>query len=254
MLRKLIALLLVYACAHEMLGQRSIFMGQNVSSSGGGGGGGSAAVSLSGCSQGNAATTHALSAINDAGATDILVIVTSFNPGPGNVSVSHSADGSNAIATSPYSDANNPSTQIFHWESPATSSSDVITVSGAGLYDTTCYFVLTGTTGTYLTANNNVTSGSTCTTSGTTGCQPGSISPTGSNVVVVACFGAYLPSGPPSIDSGFTGLVYNVGLSGQAFAEACWYKIQTTGAAVNPLMTNWANTAAAPTGVIVAVR
>ena len=200
-------------------------------------------VSVS-CYEGSPAYTLTTGAINTTGASAVAIAVSSFN---GITSVTHSV-GSDGNATAlPAATGDSPSNQFFYWQNPSTGANDVFTItssSAPGLYGNACVFVMSGIAGVYSgVQNNNPSGGNTC--------QPGSITPSGSNQVVLTAFGNYTPSGSPTIDSSYSTPVYNAGAGGTAFAEAASYLIQATGAATNPTWT-WPNSASTPACLIAA--
>lgn len=80
---------------------------------------------------------------------------------------------------------------------------------------------------------------------GTT-CQPGSLTPSEDNCLLITAVGYYKASGDPnsiSIDSGFT--ILQSGLANSSFAVAIAYKIQTSAGAENPTWTHGTNLAGA---------
>jgi prepilin-type N-terminal cleavage/methylation domain-containing protein len=201
----------------------------------------SASVSVT-CYEGSPANSLTMGPISTAGANAIAVAVASFN---GITSVTHSV-GSDGNATALTAAAgNSPSNQFFYWQNPSTGGSDTFTVTSTGaLYGTACVYIMSGISGIYSSAQNeNPTGGTTC--------QPGSITPSGSNQVVITAFGVYTPTGAPTINSSYSTPVYNSGAGGTAYAEAGSYLIQTTGASTNPTWT-WTNGASTPACIIAA--
>jgi hypothetical protein len=196
-------------------------------------------VSVS-CYEGSGAYTLTTGAINTTGANAVAVALSSF---PGSISVTHSVGSDGNATPLTAADANSPSNQFFYWQNPSTGTNDTFTVTtgtAPGLYGTACVFVMSGISGLYSGVQNSTAAGYQSST-----CQPGSITPSGSNQVVLTAFGTYTPSGAPTIDSSYTTPVYNPGAGGTAFGEAASYLIQTTGMATNPTWT-WPSSASTP--------
>jgi hypothetical protein len=88
--------------------------------------------------------------------------------------------------------------------------------------------------------------------SGTGTAQPGSITPSVNNCVVIADIGSNATSGnTPSVDSGFTQTAALPFIGGTSYGGGIAYKIQTTAAAVNP---TWTQTGDALNAVIASFK
>lgn len=244
---KAISLLLsLLLCLPAIQGQQTVTVRRRAVS-----GGGSATITGLGCQQQNTGTTgnFVLTGVNTTGTNTLVLGVAYINSAGIISSISHSADVTNATIVTGGTTSGGPSAAFYAWNSPTTSSSDVITIHNSaspGLFVSVCIFSISGTTGTFST---NAT-GNVCAPN-TSPCAGNAISPSGSNQALISCFGTYPPSGTPSVNSSFTGLQSTTGSAGFAYAIACAGLVQATGASVTPTWTR-TNGAANPSVITAA--
>lgn len=78
---------------------------------------------------------------------------------------------------------------------------------------------------------------------GSTTAQPGSITPTQANELIVSYIGGGTDAGPYTIDSGMTITDQLPFVGAVQYSQGCAYSVQTVATAINPTWTGWGNSA-----------
>lgn len=115
-----------------------------------------------------------------------------------------------------------PKVRFYYVKNPTVGSGHTFTLGGSGSYSLLGFAAFSGTD----------TSANVDQQNGATGTQPGSITPTADNELIVCMIGSYAAS--RTIDSGFTEICDLAGGGGPGYGMCLAYKVQTTATAVNP--------------------
>jgi hypothetical protein len=231
-MRLLLSLLLLLVLALPSgADRRGILLSKKVQAAGGGGGGYAFVFSAS---KGGNTETATSDAVDTTGATLIVVATSHFSPTP----TLSDSKGNTWTALTTYGPGSYE-VKMYYCVSPTVGSGHTFTLAGANTYPT---FTVLGFSGGSLSSPFDQQNGATGSSFDTV--QPGSITPTQDNELVVTALSGALSGTPASIDSGFSTPVQIANGSGAIF-NAIAYKIQTTAAAVNP---TWSVSATASTG------
>ena len=181
------------------------------------------AYSFIGHVEGSGQSTFTTGNLDTSGA-DLIVIIFSHLAANGDTAISDNQGNSYTARTQYDSGAN--AERLYYKQAPTTSTTHTFTSTLSLQYGSMVVLAFSGSATTpYNTENGATTTGTTL--------QPGSITPSEDNCVVVAGLSAGA-TGTYAIDSGFS-TVYQVNYSGGVnYGVAAAYKIQTTAAAVNP--------------------
>lgn len=192
-----------------------------------GGGGGIALVASVSSATDTSGTTSA--GINTTGANLIVIHVSSYSSAAAPTISDSNTNTWTALTEYNAGDAVSRG-RLYYCYSPVVGSGHTFTSSGGTSYSSISVLAFSGTTGSSADTSNGAGSPTVSTK------QPGSITPSGNNMVVVT--GLNFNSGSPaSIDSPFTLQTQVAPTGSNNFGAAIAYEIQTTAAARNPTWT-----------------
>jgi hypothetical protein len=167
-------------------------------------------------------------AINTTGATLLVVMVSSATTSPTlSDSKSNSWNALN-IATS----AGGQKGQLYYASSPTVGAGHTFTAAGVNTFPAVAVLAFSNVKLVSPFDQQNTSNTS----------QPGSITPSQSNEVIVTGLHVSNLSVPPSIDSGFSVPVYSLHAGGVSYGVAISYLVQTSAAAINPTWNAGADT------------
>jgi hypothetical protein len=185
----------------------------------------------SGCAAGVNGGT--VSGLNTTGA-NLIVVSSSGVAGPSPISDNKSngtpGGAIRITSVSPYN-------SLFYWSAPTVGTGHNFTLSSSSSFAGFCVYAFNyggaGILDSGVT-NSNVTSG-------TTTCQAGSITPSGSNKLIIA--GTFLAQNntTPSIDSGYTLSAFQQGVLSTNYSSGAAWLFQSSGTATNPTWTGTAS-------------
>lgn len=230
---KAIFLSLILALTFSASLQAQVLAVLAASGSAGGGGGGNPTLVIASCQPlgANGGTT---SSINTSGANFIVVSVFGFATGaPWAVTENKGNGAATDLTNYPQSSASD--VRISYWTNPTVGSGHTFTVTGASSFSGVCVAAYSGmVTSSVLDSGTDVG-----TSSGTTTCQAGSITPSSGKKVVIAAMAGNSATATDSIDSSYV-QDGDVALSGGVnFAGSIAHLIQTpNGSATNPTWTS----------------
>lgn len=121
----------------------------------------------------------------------------------------------------------------FYWENPTVQASHTFTVTGAGQASGICVIPISG----MLTSSTFDTGTDSGSTTGTTTCSPGNITPSSGRKVILTAINGGATATTFAIDSSFVTAGQFAGVGGVNYGGAAASLIQTTGATVNPTWT-----------------
>lgn len=179
--------------------------------------------------------------INTSGATLIVIGVTDY---AGNVRQAPTDNQGNTYTLAKtYDDCTgNDRSSIYYKFSPATSATHTFTATTTVANNFAGDIFVQTFTGGGTAFDQSNAAGATCPCCvNVTTQQPGSITPTSANQLVVTVLADYVCSSDPTINSGFTISDIQHGAGGTNYAGAMAYIIQTSAAAVNPTWTMCSN-------------
>lgn len=181
------------------------------------------ANTLAGASDSNSVTT---AGINTSGADLIVLVVTTYD---GDGPTPTDSNGNTWTALTLRGNANDAQCQIWYSYSPSVGSGHTFSVSTSTDFPSIGVLAFSGAAASPFDQQNGARSGA-----GTV--QPGSVTPSEDNEVIVTGYGGYSQA-ISSINSGFTLANSHTFSSGQRLTTGTAYLIQTTAAAVNPTWT-----------------
>ena len=170
------------------------------------------------------------SAIDTTGAKVIALVISFYSPVISCASTDNKSNGTATTLTTYNAAVGSGSVQIQYWLSPTVGAGHTFTVTcPTGLSDSYVGFSVEpigGIAGAFV-------AGSDSGASGTTTCQAGSITPSGSNVVVIAGVGGGAAWSGLSIGSSYT-LDSSTNYNGNNYGVGVAHIVQATGGATNP--------------------
>lgn len=177
---------------------------------------------------GQFATGTSTTAINTTGAT--LLVMSTVQSASGGMTVSDNK-GNTWIALTPHSQFSAVESQIFYAVNPTVGTGHTFTSNFANASSMSGGIIVTAWSGVATTSPFDQQNGAGYFASTA---QPGSITPTANDELVITALSANSPSGPYAVDSGFTiaqSALLDMGVS-NGLAQA--YLVQTTATAENP--------------------
>jgi hypothetical protein len=195
------------------------------------------AHAVAGSSDNNDVTTPG---INTTGANFLVIAVGSFATGAVPI-VSDSKSNSWTQLTN-YQSGNIRITMF--WSSPTTvGAAHTFTANGTSIFPSICVAAFSGATASPFDTQTGNNGGSSITS-----IQPGSLTPAGSNELIITALGQELSAGTFSVDSGFT-ITDQIGWSsGNYFGTGLAYLVQGSAAAENPTW-SWPSSANAASAI-----
>lgn len=170
------------------------------------------------------------SAIDTSGATGIYVHISEYL-GASGFSLSDSK-GNTWTPRTQYSSGSVSRTRIYYCENPTVGSGHTFTYSGSGGYPTICVEAHSGTkTSSSYDQENGATN------TATNSLQPGSITPTENNELIISGAAQYIEAAISNVDSGFTVSDGIGAVSGTNVGGTMAYLYQGAAAAINPTWT-----------------
>ena len=171
--------------------------------------------------------------IDTTGADFIALSVGYYSPSgvivAGNIS-DNKSNGNPTALTSYLSDDGEGSTRLFYWQAPTVGSGHTWTLTGVlSSFVSVCVVAVSGSVASPFDQENGAGSASSVTT-----IQPGSITPTEGNELVLCSYGGDFSGSPLSINGGFTIIDQVATIGGASYASSLAYLIQTSAAAANP--------------------
>jgi len=187
-----------------------------------------------GSTDGNGVTTGA---INTTGADLLVAVISDYSAG-GGVSFSDSKGNTWALLTQ-YNDGVAARVQIAYVKSPSVGSGHTFTATNAFTFPSVCVAAFSGSD---LSAPFDQQNGAS--NSSTTSQQPGSVTPSANNELLIAGVSFNGAFSGLSVNSSFTSLDSAAYAGGACLGSALGYKIQTSAGAENPTW-SWTGTAGA---------
>ena len=183
-------------------------------------------------------------AINTTGATLIVLSITAYTGTTPTPTVSDSK-GNTWVGLTQKSTTTPITNRLFYCANPTVGSGHTFTIGGSTIFGGIAAAAFSGTLASPYLTENGATSGA----SSVTTIQPGSVTPSQDNCLIIAGMNANSLASQPSISGGFTALSL-AGSSGNYGAFGIAYLIQTSAAAANP---SWTWTTAQEANATIAV-
>lgn len=177
------------------------------------------------------ANGNTTAAVDTTGANLIVLVVTDFAAGPG-VTLSDSKGNTWTGLTAQTNSSNNGRVRIYYCFAPTVGSGHTFTVSGTGTFSAVGGAFFSGAVTSPFDQQNGAQNSNT----GSTTLQPGSITPTEDNELVIVATN-FNENGSVSIDGGFTEATELAPAGATNFGTMLAYLPQTTATAVNPTLT-----------------